>query len=264
MLRADFRWFILVGMLLATPGIAKAEPPKTPGYTFRDCSICPEMVVVPIGKFEMGDLTGDGDSNEKPVHLVKINYRFAVGKFEVSQSEWRALMRSNPSRFKGDDRPVEHVSWKDAKSFLEKLNAKTGNSYRLLSESEWEYVARSGGQSKYSCGDSDGCVNSSAWYRENSNLETHSIGQKKPNKFNIYDIHGNVAEWVEDCWSNQYRNAPTDGSASLLGECELRVIRGGHWNDYFPQSLRSAARGWSMITTRNNNMGFRIALTISD
>ena len=109
-----------------------------PGAVFKDCETCPEMVVIPAGLFGMGDMSGEGDSDEKPVHEVKIGYSFAVGKYEVTQAEWEAVMGKNPSEFKGARRPVENVSWEDAKSFIKKLSAQTGEKYRLLSESEWE------------------------------------------------------------------------------------------------------------------------------
>ncbi len=183
----------------------------TPGKTFKDCADCPEMVVIPSGSFRMGDLAGDGYSREKPVHRVTIPRPFAVGKYEVTQAEWRAVMGSNPSRFKGDRNPVEMVSWDDAKDFVRKLSAKTGKTYRLLSEAEWEYAARAGTQSKYLCGNGDGCLSGVAWYPSNSGNGTHPVGSKGGNAFGLHDMHGNVWEWVEDCRHKSYAGAPTDG-----------------------------------------------------
>ena len=120
---------------------------------FKDCETGPEMVVIPASSFKMGDLSGEGDSDEKPVHEVKIGYSFAVGKYEVTQAEWEAVRSKNRSEFKGRLRPVESIFWKDAKFFVTMLNEQTGKDYRLLSEAEWEYVARAGSTTKYPWGD---------------------------------------------------------------------------------------------------------------
>jgi len=152
---------------------------QTPGTAFRDCPECPEMVVVPAGSFQMGDLSGGGDSDEKPVHQVTIPRPFAAGKYEVTQAEWEAVMGSNPSRFKAARNPVERVSWNDALEFARKLSAKTGKRYRLLSEAEWEYLARANTDTKWSCGSNESCVGSVAWYGSNSSGETQSYWPKK-------------------------------------------------------------------------------------
>ena len=120
-----------------------------PGAVFKDCDTCPEMVVIPPGSFKMGGLSGEGASDEKPIHEVTIGYSFAVGKYEATQAEWEAVMGTNPSKFKGPRKSVEQVSWEDAKAFVKKLSTQTGKEYRLLSESEWEYMARAGSATKY-------------------------------------------------------------------------------------------------------------------
>ena len=210
----------------AQPVQATAPPPAPPtaqalrpGSVTKDCSDCPELVVIPAGRFIMGSNGGYADEN--PIHPVNIK-QFAIGKTEVTQAQWQALMGSNPSEFTncGPSCPVEKVSWDDVQQFIQKLNAKTGQSYRLPSESEWEYAARAGSQSKYSFGDSEGQLGQHAWYRENSarawyNSErsTKPVAGKQANAFGLHDMHGNVSEWVEDCYHDTYSGAPTDGSA---------------------------------------------------
>jgi formylglycine-generating enzyme required for sulfatase activity len=230
--------------------------------TFKDCDKCPEMVVIPPGQFRMGDLSGDGNDDEKPVRDVRIDYRFAVGVFEVTQAQWRAVMGSNPSHFKGNDRPVEQVSWEDAKDFVERLSGKTGKEYRLLSEAEWEYVARAGTTTRYHWGndfDNSKAAKGSA---------TEPVGSHAPNAFGLHDVHGNVWEWTEDCWNRNYSGSwfssgpPADGSAWLSGNCNDRILRGGSWH-HMPGHLRAAFRYWDGIGYRGNNFGFRVARTYS-
>jgi formylglycine-generating enzyme required for sulfatase activity len=249
----------------------KAAPPKAnkkvaigvypkryrPGDTFKDCPDCPEMVVIPPGQFRMGDLSDRGEDNEKPVHDVTINYSFAVGKFEVTQAQWRAVMGSNPSGFKGDARPVERVSWDDAKDFVRQLSAKTGQRYRLLSEAEWEYVARAGTTTKYHWG------NLFYGSKTADGSETAPVGRYDPNAFGLYDVHGNVWEWTEDCYHDSYYGAPTDGSSwTSGGYCGHRVLRGGSWDDG-PRYLRAAIRYKSGTGLRGIFNGFRVARTLS-
>ncbi|MBQ3247459.1 MAG: SUMF1/EgtB/PvdO family nonheme iron enzyme, partial [Alistipes sp.] len=164
-----------------------------------------EMVFVKGGTFTMGataEQGSDADSDEKPAHSVTVS-NFYIGKYEVTQAQWEAVMGKNPSRFKGDNLPVERVSWNDIQKFIEKLNAKTGKRYRLPTEAEWEYAARGGNQSKgykYS-GSND--IGSVAWYTDNSSSPTHPVGQKQPNELGLYDMSGNVYEWCSD-WHGSY------------------------------------------------------------
>jgi len=230
---------------------------KKPGAVFKDCETCPEMVVIPAGSFKMG---GEGSSKKKPVHEVKIGYSFAVGKYEVTQAEWEAVMGKNPSKHKGARKPVEQVTWKDAKLFVFQLSAQTGKEYRLLSESEWEYMARAGSTTKYPWGDE--IDSSKAKYDSGS---TVPVGSYSANAFGVYDTAGNVEEWIEDCVHKNYKDAPIDGSAWLSaggGDCEERVLRGGSWIDS-RGSLRSANRNWFNILARFDSYGFRIARTLS-
>ena len=228
------------------------------GKTFKDCGDCPEMVVIPSGSFEMG--SNDGYAEEKPVHRVTISRSFALGKYEVTQGEWHALMGSNPSAFLscGDNCPVERVSWEDAQEFIRRLNAKTGEHYRLPSEAEWEYACRAGGRHQY-CGSDT--IDSVAWYLRNSGSTTHRAGTKSANGFGLYDMSGNVYEWVQDCYNDSYAGAPSDGSAWESGDCRRRVLRGGSWDHSPPRSL-SAFRGRFLAALRLYTFGLRLARTL--
>ncbi len=238
----------------------KAEEAKVPqvGQVFKDCSDCPEMVVLPAGNFTMGSSKG-GD--EGPAHSVSIARPFAMGKFEVTQGQWKAVMVSNPSKFTqcGDDCPAEQVSWNDAQAFIQKLNAKTGKSYRLPSEAEWEYACRAGGHHEY-CGSNN--VESVAWYSSNSGSKTHPVGGKQANAWGLYDMSGNVWEWVQDVYHENYNGAPTDGSPwERGGEQKYRVFRGGSWFN-IPAILRSASRIRVTPDFRYNFIGLRLARTL--
>ena len=213
-----------------TPDRASASQPLVykAGNILRDHSLTPEMVVIPAGEFIMG---GNGFDREQPIHRVKIP-QFAIGKAPVTQAQWKALMGNNPSHFQGDGNdncPVEQVSWDDTQQYIAKLNALTGQKYRLPSEAEWEYACRAGSTGEWCFGDDESQLTHYAWYQDNSDGKTHPVGQKRPNAFGLYDVHGNVWEWVQDCWNENYHGAPTDGSAWLTGDCRQRVVRGGSW-----------------------------------
>ncbi len=230
-----------------------------PGDTFRDCTDCPEMVIIPAGTFRMGDLNGTGGSEEKPVHEVRIGYSIAVGKFEVTRGEWVAVMGSNKSLYKGDRRPVNQITWDEAKRYLRRLNAKTGKAYRLLTEAEWEYMARAGSASTYPWGNA--IDRSKANY--GSRDGTVVVGSYRANAFGVHDTVGNVWEWVEDCYDDSYSSAPRDGSAwTTEGNCSFRVSRGGSWNSS-PRIVRSAVRSQNITTSRSDGVGFRVARTLS-
>ncbi|PCI38560.1 MAG: hypothetical protein COB46_11095 [Rhodospirillaceae bacterium] len=225
---------------------------------FKDCDTCPEMVVIAPGSFEMGEPTRD----RKPVHTVHIAYSFAVGKYEVTQAEWRAVMGDNPSQFQGDNRPVERVTWNEVQVFLDKLSQKTGQNYRLLTETEWEYVARAGTTTKWTCGQKKSCVKEYGWYRGISDRKTQPVGQKKPNPFGLYDMAGNVGEWTADCYQDSYEGLPGDGTfVPPTKECHKRVVRGGSWK-YLPRDLKPATRSKTFVTFELGEVGFRVAKTL--
>lgn len=254
----------IVSILLSfwfTSAFAEAE--MKPGTIFKDCPNCPEMVVIPPGSFERGAINGDED--EIPVQLVTFEKSFAIGKTEVTQGQWKAIMGNNPSGFKkcGENCPVEKVSWEDAQLFITKLNAKTGKQFRLPSEAEWEYACRGGEKYEY-CGSND--LDSIAWYGAyatplgTSKVTTHPVATKKPNAFGLYDMSGNVFEWVEDSYHSSYNKSPTDGSA-WQGNGYERVLRGSSWNGN-PQDQRAAGRERNLPIYRDDDDGFRLARTL--
>lgn len=179
-------------------------------------SIGVDFIKISAGEFMMGSPSNEKyrEKDEGPVHKVTIEKPFYLGKFEVTQGQWQKVMGNNPSTFKGEDLPVEGVSWNDAQEFVDKLNEmEKTDKYRLPSEAEWEYACRVGTNTKYFFGEDESKLGDYAWYLSNSNNETHPIGQKKPNAWGIYDIYGNVWEWVQDKWHEDYSSAPSDGSA---------------------------------------------------
>jgi formylglycine-generating enzyme required for sulfatase activity len=245
----------------------KPERGYKPGDSFKDCDDCPEMVVVPAGTFTMGSPPGETPlSDERPQHRVTISAPFAVGKFEVTFDEWDACVANGgcdgfkpPDKGEGrGKRPVINVSWDDAKAYTAWLSKKTAKTYRLLSEAEWEYAARAGSQTRFSFGNDDAvlCAHGNHSDRDwplsqrNSScsdgaIYTAVVGGYKPNSFGLYDMHGNVSEWVEDCPHDGYDGAPSDGSAWTTG-CtfrykDFRVTRGGSFADE-PSRVRSAHR----------------------
>jgi eukaryotic-like serine/threonine-protein kinase len=214
-----------------------------------------EMILVPGGKFKMGSPAGEEYDNTKPQHDVIVP-AFYVGKFPVTQAQWQAVMGSNPSYFKGNDRPVEGVSWYDVKEFCQKLSQLSDKPYRLPSEAEWEYACRGG-----TTGDDAGDIYEMAWYGENSSFKTHPVGQKKPNSFGLYDMHGNVWEWCEDVWHKNYLGAPTDGSAWLSGgDFRVRVIRGGSWGSS-EEYCRAAPRHYLHRGNCDQYRGLRVVMS---
>ena len=222
-------------------------------------SIGMEFILIPAGTFVMGSL----DSNrmaldwEKPAHQVTIRQTFYLGKYPVTQTQWQAVMGSNPSQFKGENRPVENMSWEDVQAFMLKLNEQeNGCAYRLPTEAEWEYACRAGTTSCYSFGDDAAQLSEYAWYEENSDSQTHLIGQKKPNAWGLYDMHGNVWEWCQDWYGLYSAGAVTDPTGPTCGK--IHVLRGGAWTDD-SWRLRSASRFAPDPEYRYNFLGFRLA-----
>jgi formylglycine-generating enzyme required for sulfatase activity len=221
-----------------------------------------EFVFVPGGTFEMGDVFDDGFDLEKPVHTVTVP-DFYIAKYPVTQAQYYDVMGENPSHFKkGNEYPVENVSWNDAKEFIKELNEKTGGKigFRLPSEAEWEYAARSGGKKERYAGGDD--IDKLGWYHDNSGGSTHPVGGKQPNGLGVYDMSGNVYEWVEDDYQGDYTGAPTDGSAWVDPPIYnlFRVLRGGSW-DFIARCCRSAFRISVLSNRQYNSIGFRLVAT---
>ena len=243
-------------------------PPPPPIFTLPG-GVSLEMVRIGPGTFQMGSPPSEQgrNLNEGPVHEVTIRQGFYLGKYEVTQAQWEAVMGSNPSRFSGcGDCPVERVSWDDAQAFIRKLNEMEGeNHYRLPSEAEWEYAARAGTTTRYSWGDDIGRnrANCRGCGSQWDGKETAPVGSFPANAWGLHDMHGNVREWVQDCWNGSYQGAPVDGSAWESGICSGRVWRGGSW-DYGPRFLRAANRSWHVPSGfRLFVYGFRIARTVT-
>ena len=236
-----------------------------------------EFVRIAPGEFMMGCSAGDKDCNadEGPAHRVQITRAFEIGKYEVTQSQWQAVMGSNPSTIKGDDRPVETVSKNDVHDFLERLNARNdGYRYRLPTEAEWEYAARAGTTAA-----APAALDEVAWYAGNSGDETHPVGQKKPNAWGLYDMLGNVREWVEDVYTRDfYNNSPVADPAGPQGRQgaprggnppggrrgfgggpvrQLPIIRGGAWDNPASFVRVSARYHYYGPTLRMSDIGFR-------
>lgn len=246
---------------------------------FRDCEDCPLMVEVRAGSFTMGSTEADRQwavgqgaleeqlENEKPQHRVQITEPFAVGKYEVTFAEWDACVADGGCNGYNPDaalcglgrKPVIHVSREDAQAYVAWLSNETGQPYRLLSEAEWEYAARAGTTTSYSWGDGISAENANYGGIQGCTTE----GDHYPrNPWALYDMHGNVWEWVEDCWNDSYQGAPSDGSAWASGDCSRGVFRGGSWDSRF-WWLRSAYRfGSSAVNRRLNDVGFRVARTL--
>ncbi|MGZ0019371.1 SUMF1/EgtB/PvdO family nonheme iron enzyme [Nitrosomonas sp. wSCUT-2] len=238
------------------------EPPREEQLPFE-----PEMVRIPPGKFLMG--SNDGHRDEKPIHEVIINYAFEIGKYAVTFDEYDAFANATKRKLPNDEgwgrgkRPVINVTWNDAQDYVQWLSKQTGKKYRLPTEAEWEYAARAGTQTRYWWGDDigrnnancDGC--GSQW----DGKQTAPAGSFKANAFGLHDTTGNVWEWTQDCWHDNYNKAPSDGSAWLEkdgGDCSRRVVRGGSWYD-IPQDVRSAFRNWDDADEADGDLGFRIA-----
>lgn len=221
----------------------------------------PGMVFVKGGCFDMGDTFGDGESDEKPVHKVCLA-DFYIGKYEVTQKKWNEVMGSNPSNFKNcADCPVEQVSWNDVQGYIDKLNKQMGGKYRLPTEAEWEYAARSGGKKEKWAGTSNESeLGEFAWSDQNSGSKTHPVGQKRPNGLGLYDMSGNVWEWVADWYGSGYYGNSTEDNPKGPSSGSRRVFRGGGWGDG-ARYVRSASRNRYSPDLRYDFIGFRLVRT---
>jgi len=254
---------LLLAVTLAGSACADSLAPKR--YAgIKDCDACPELAIIPPGSFIMGN---DGrHKNERPAHKVTIDKAFAIGLFEVSFDEWQACfdegacgteMPSDHNWGKGN-RPIINVTWLESKAYLKWLSEKTGKTYRLPSESEWEYAARAGTQSEFWWGDDVGQEKANC--RDCGPTISHQsqpVDSFKPNPWGLYNVHGNVWEWVEDCWNPTHEGAPSDASARLEGDCRQRVMRSGSWY-YFSKNIRSPWRFKNDGRVKSYGIGFRV------
>jgi formylglycine-generating enzyme required for sulfatase activity len=233
---------------------------QAPG-TFKDCPECPEMVVVPAGRFLMGSSSPSAPDYEKPQHIVTFDRSFAIGKYEVTQAEWIAMMMQNLSGYEGVRRPVDSATWREAQEFVRRLSMRTGRQYRLPSEAEWEYAARAGTTTEFLTANIPLDLERYAWFAQNSGKQTQPVGGKQANAFGLHDVFGNVYEWVQDCYIDHHKGAPTDGSAAKGSAACPRVVKGG---SYFsgPDNLRSADRGRFSADKGDVTLGFRVARTL--
>ncbi len=263
--------YVLLALLISIPSFATDAPPtklklRDPAAASREQGkpnaepvTGMEFVFVKGGCYRMG--SNDGSTDEKPPHEVCVS-DFSMGKYEVTQGQWQKVMGNNPSNFKqcGPDCPVEQVSWNDAQEFIRKLNTQSGRQYRLPTEAEWEYAARSGGKDEKWAGTNDEAgVGKFAWIEKNSGKMTHRVGLKKANGLGLHDMSGNVWEWCQD-WYNEayYEDSPKDNPPGAdIGE--QRVLRGGSWGDV-ALGARAADRDWSEPAYWGSNSGFRLVL----
>jgi formylglycine-generating enzyme required for sulfatase activity len=292
-------------MVAPTPAVPTPGVTPAPGRSFRDCPDCPEMVAIPAGSFTMGSPAGEAGrgNHEGPQHSVSVR-GFALGKYEVTRGQFAAFVREtgysaggncygytgdrweesasrdwrSPGFSQSERDPVVCVSWDDAKAYAAWLSRKTGKSYRLPSEAEWEYAARAGSTAAWYWGEdaSQACgyanVGDRAVKRQYSGwtltvhecddgqVNTAPVGSYRANGFGLHDMLGNVWEWTEDCWNKSYDGSPRDGSAWTSGDCNRRVLRGGSWGNP-PRYVRSAYRGSATASNRSYIVGFRLART---
>jgi formylglycine-generating enzyme required for sulfatase activity len=275
---------VLIG-LFAIAGQASPDELPSAGTAFTDCAGCPEMVVVPAGSFTMGSQEKEDGrhSDEEPLHAVTIAKPFAVSRLEITLGQYSAFVEAtghkagdtcwiwvgtlyknvkgksfrDPGYEQADDHPVACISWYDAQAYAAWLSAETHQNYRLLSEAEWEYAARAGTASAFATGDV-------ALTKKQAHFDAGgavSVGNYDANGFGLQDMHGNVWEWVQDCYVDSYKNAPEDGSSIKDFDRCKRVNRGGGWGDY-PKYLRSASRGWDTPSSWYSVVGFRLARTL--
>jgi len=236
---------------IGLPGLAEDAVPLT-------------MVQIPAGSFLMGSPETDVSAydDEKPQHEVTFEHDFYIGKYPVTQAQWLTVMGENPSYFRDKNRPVENISWNDCHLFIKRLNALGLGTFRLPSEAEWEYACRAGSATNYCFGDGTDGLGEYAWYVDNSNGKTHPVGQKKPNAWGLYDMHGNVWEWCRDELHKDYAGAPVDGSAWVGGEVLYRSFRGGSkCNEAW--SCRTAYRDGIGLGARGGALGLRLVMEAS-
>jgi formylglycine-generating enzyme required for sulfatase activity len=230
------------------------------GISFREPLTGMDFVLIKGGCFQMGDVFDDGDRDERPAHEVCVE-DFYIGRYEVTQGQWKSIKGKNPSsNKKSDTHPVEDVSWNDVQDFLKELNQKTNRYFRLPTEAEWEYAARSGGQrEKWSGTGNESDLDNIAWHNGNSGRETHPVGQKRPNAMGLYDMTGNVWEWVGDWFDSSYYEESARSNPGGPGRGSDRVFRGGSYKDK-TKDLRTVKREKESNRDNDDTRGFRLAL----
>jgi formylglycine-generating enzyme required for sulfatase activity len=244
---------------VATADLGGAEQPQTGEVTTADLGggVKMDLVWLPTGSFQMGspDSESGRTDDEGPVHTVELD-GFWMGKYEVTQEQYEAVMGKNPSKFKGAKNPVEQVSWNDAVDFCRTASQKTDKGFRLPTEAEWEYACRAGSTTRFCFGDSDNGLGEYAWYNDNSGKTTHPVGEKKANEWGLYDMHGNVWEWCGDLYPGKYEAAAAKNpQGASSGPC--RVLRGGGGSNA-PQFCRSATRDGGSPSRTGISRGFRV------
>jgi formylglycine-generating enzyme required for sulfatase activity len=218
-----------------------------------------ELVLIPAGEFDMGSPPSEVARNvdEGPVRRIRISSPFYIGRYEITQAQWKAVMGNIWSNFKGIDLPVDAIPWSQAVEFCQRLSEREHETFRLPTEAEWEFANRAGSTTAYSFGDDRSSLAQHAWYNSNSRHKTHPVGRKKPNAFGLYDMHGNVWEWCSD-WYDEYI---VDSIIDPTGPSEgcSRILRGGSWFSTL-DLCRSANRGWNTPNIRDDDVGFRIVM----
>jgi formylglycine-generating enzyme required for sulfatase activity len=220
-----------------------------------------ELVLIPAGEFEMG--SKDGNADEKPVHKVRISQSFYMGKYVVTQAQYEKVMGmgSNPSGFKGENLPVERVSYFEAEEFCKRASKLTKQTFRLPAEAEWEYACRAGTKTKFYIGDNDAAQEQAGWFKENSETKTHPVGQKKPNAWGLFDMQGNVWQWCQDWYGKDYYGKSEAANPQGPAQGTHRVMRGGSWNFPSGDCCRSARRSLLRPDDLDTYIGFRVAVT---
>jgi formylglycine-generating enzyme required for sulfatase activity len=276
----QWRWFTVIRPYMLAqvrPHVltAEDEPALKPGDSFKECDKdCPEMVVVPAGEFIMGSPASEQGrrDDEEPQHKVVFAKPFAVSRFDVTFADWDACVvygdcdpRVADSGFGRGPQPVINITWDDARQYTAWLSRMTGKPYRLLSEAEFEYAARAGTQTAYPWGDEIGNNNANCYDcgSEMGGLRPSRVGTYAANRFGLHDMHGNIWQWIEDCYHENCKAAPRDGSAWVDDpDCSRRIVRGGSWSSR-TRDLRAALRVWYTSVVRYPFLGFRVGRTLS-
>jgi formylglycine-generating enzyme required for sulfatase activity len=250
---------ICASALFSSVIAAEPEVPNKTETIDLGGGVAMEFVLIPAGSFVMGSTPyAAGDADETPDHKVTLTQPFLLGKHEVTQEQWTAVMGKNPSHFKGPKLPVDTVSWNDCQQFFAKLREKTGRTFSLPTEAQWEYACRAGSKARWRFGDQPDALVDYAWFNKNSGNVTHPVGTKKPNAWGVHDLYGNLGEWCSDWYGNPYpKGDATDPQGPPSGQS--KVIRGGAWGDD-PINARSAYRNANGPDGKHDGIGFRCVM----